>query len=387
MSFLNRGVAPRTLASYNKGSEDWADYIKHRLRCRSADEAITRWREQLDYHQHQYILIEYIMYLNGVKGFASERIGNILSSIRHYMRTHITDTSCFDSETVRLAVRAARLPAREQSLSKERRKRLPITTEMIIWLKEKYWKYHGPVIGRVDIDNRMTFLGVVIGMTFLRRVSEYTVDGRSSHTLLSDDITILIKKGLSVEGIPPWEVRSRMVDVNDVESIRFIFRSSKTDQGGRGTYLFLKNESDHEKELIKCILYWCIFSGVCTGKPFLSRIYKNRAKVLRPCMVNTMIKEVADQFGFSQVRDAFTSHSLRIGGATLLMANGVGRNTIQRIGGWSAAESASDTIYELNTPHDGSNLWSALDSSSSSNRISTQDIVSILPPTLIPRRK
>jgi hypothetical protein len=100
-----------------------------------------------------------------------------------------------------------------------------------------------------------------------------------------------------------------------------------------------------------------------------------------------MLKEVADQFGFSQVRDAFTSHSLRIGGATLLMANRVGRNTIQRIGGWAAVENASDTIYELNTPHDESNLWSALGSSSSQNQISTQDITAILPPTSLTRRK
>ena len=380
VSFLNKGVAPRTLDCYNKNSEDWVSFLMQRFQCCNASEALHNWMFQLNHIHQQYLLIDYIIYLNKEKGLADERISNILSGIRHYMRVHTMDISCFDSETVRLAVRATRLSPREQSLIKEKRKRLPITTDMVIWLKEKYWK-HGLVTSREDIDQRMTFLGVMIGMTFLRRVSEYTVDGRSNHTLLSDDVTILRKRGLRSEGIPPWAVTSCHVGVDEVESIRFIFRSSKTDQGGRGLYLFLKNESDYERELIKCILNWCIFSGTSNGKPFLSRLYKNRSKVLRPCMVNTMLKEVADQFGFSHVRGAFTSHSLRIGGATLLMANGVGRDTIQRIGGWAAAESASDSIYELNTPHDESNLWSALSSSPSKNHISTRDLVSILPPT------
>jgi hypothetical protein len=233
-----------------------------------------------------------------------------------------------------------------------------------------------------DIDNRMTFLGCAIGITFLRRVSEYnTVDNRSNHTLLTDDVSIMIRHQRNMLGncIGSWQVKLYNININDIASVRFVFRSNKTDQGGRGIYLFLKNESKYEMELIKCVLNWCIISQFKLSEPFLSRRYKNRSKVLRPCMVNTMLKQAADAFGFCQVRDAFTSHSLRIGGATTLMANDIDRSTIQRIGGWSIVESASDSIYELNTPHDESNLWSALSSTPTTNHISTQDIQSIIP--------
>jgi hypothetical protein len=134
VAFLNKGVAPRTLSCYGKSGADWVVFLKRELQCNTEDEALSKWRH-FNQLEHQSILIDYIMYLNEEKGLTSDRISNILSGIRHYMRVHLIDISCFDSETVRLAVRATRLPPRERSLFKEQRKRLPVTTDMVIWLK------------------------------------------------------------------------------------------------------------------------------------------------------------------------------------------------------------------------------------------------------------
>ena len=101
--------------------------------------------------------------------------------------------------------------------------------------------------------------------------------------------------------------------------------------------------------------------------------------MLQPKMINSALKTIADNFGLHHARHSFSSHSLRIGGATALIASGTARETIQRIGGWSTTTAASDSIYELFTPHENSNLWSALKNKTSSN-ISVNDIMSIVPP-------
>ncbi len=328
---------------------------------------------------HQlHIIIAYIKWLYEYKQWTSKQISSNISGVRDFIRGHLLDLTAFNHESVTLALRATQSNPRALSISRETKKRLPITTEMVNWYKELAWKY-GPVVSRDDIDQRMTFLGVVIGLTFLRRVSEYAYEGRTSHAILADDVHFITLDEFPI-AIPSFQVKNHALLINNIDSIRFIFRTSKTDQGGRGTYLFLRRHNMIELELIKCFLHWCMISCIEAGLPFLCRVYNGQRKMLRPRMVNDALKNIADAFGFQHVRDSFTSHSLRIGGATALIASGVSRETIQRIGGWSLSAASSDSIYELNTPRENSNLWSVLNNRLNSN-ITVQDIHAIIPPS------
>lgn len=328
--------------------------------------------------QQLHVIISYIKWLYEDKQWNTQKIGLNISGVRDFIRGHLLDLTAFNHESVTLALKATHANPRTVSLARETKKRLPVNVEMVAWLKHRMWK-DGRVTSMSDIDSRMVFLGVAIGLTFLRRVSEYAHDSRTDHAIIADDVHFITLDD-SPTAIASFDVRSCNLTIDQVDTMRFIFRTSKTDQGGRGTYLFLRRHNSNEYELIKCCLLWCMISGLEMGQPFLSRIYNGRRKLLRPRMVNDALKFVADNFGFQHVRNAFTSHSLRIGGATALIASGVNRETIQRIGGWSVTSSASDSIYELNTPRDNSNLWSALGSHSNSN-ITSKDISSIIPPS------
>lgn len=376
-AFLNRGLAKNTRANYSKAATVWLEFLwLHGFPTQGPHHPMPYWSTLRLSHQ-LYVIVSYIKWLHEFKQWETKKIGKHMSGVRDFIRGHLLDLTAFNHETVVLAVKAAtQTDSRALSLTRETKKRLPVIVEMVQWLKLRMWR-DGAVTDANDIDNRMTFLGITLGLTFLRRVSEYASDSRSDHAIVTDDVHF-ITRGDFPTAVASFDVRQCKLSVDHVDTIRLIFRTSKTDQGGRGTYLFLRRHSPTELELMRCLWIWCMISGLESGQPFLSRVYNGRRKLLRPRMVNTTLKLMADHFGFHHVRDSFTSHSLRIGGATTLSASGINRETIQRIGGWSVNASSSDSIYELYTPRENSNLWSALGSNSN---LSVRDVASIIPPS------
>ena len=377
VSFLNKGLAKNTLTNYIKSASIWVQFLSLHGFITHTSQPMTLW-SRMSVTQQLHIIISYIIWLYEEQGWATRKISQNISGVRHFIRGHLLGLEAFNHESVTLALKATQSDPRTISLLRETKKRLPVTTEMVMWFKERSWQF-GRVLSREDIDNRMIFLGVAIGLTFLRRVSEYTRDQRSDHTILSDDVHFISKHD-PPHVIVAFDIPNSSLTPQDISSLRFIFRTSKTDQGGRGTYLFLQSNNAAEYELIHCFYHWCMISGQASGEPFLSRVYLGLRKVLRPRMINDALKYIADSFGLKHVRNSFTSHSLRIGGATALIASGTDRETIQRIGGWSVAPTSSDSIYELNTPRANSNLWSVLNSHSNKH-VSINDVVSIIPPS------
>ncbi len=67
--------------------------------------------------------------------------------------------------------------------------------------------------------------------------------------------------------------------------------------------------------------------------------------------MNEALKDLARRAGFEGMEYAFASRSLRIGGATAMIAGGKQRNQVKRTGGWSA-RSDVDELYAQFTPAD-----------------------------------
>ena len=133
-------------------------------------------------------------------------------------------------------------------------------------------------------------------------------------------------------------------------SVLFVIRSSKT---GTGRYLYLTRKSVAESEAVDDVIEWAAASGSHRGDPFLARrrLGKNgqwgRLKLTRR-MMNEALKHLAVDVGMEH---AFASRSLRIGGATAMIAAGKSRETVKRAGGW-AERSEVDKIYQQFTPAD-----------------------------------
>ena len=131
----------------------------------------------------------------------------------------------------------------------------------------------------------------------------------------------------------------------------FVIRSSKT---GTGRYLYLTRKSPAESEAVDDVVEWAAASGSHRGDPFLARrrLGKNgqwgRLKLTRR-MMNEALKHLAVEAGFVGMEHAFASRSLRIGGATAMIAAGKSRETVKRAGGW-AERSEVDKINQQFTP-------------------------------------
>jgi hypothetical protein len=202
------------------------------------------------------------------------------------------------------------------------------------------------------------------------------VDNKSEkHALRAEDV--LFQRG---GGLPPlWAWTVGEARKEEIVSVLFVVRSSKTKEG---RYLYLGRHSDIESRTIDDVAEWARVSEVRRGDPFLSRweMGKNnqrRRKCLTREMINTTLKDLARKTGLDGVEFAFSSHSLRIGGATSMMAVGESQTSVKRAGGW-ARTSSCDEIYELNTPADRG----ALSITSSQFKVlGTNDVRRMLPPT------
>jgi hypothetical protein len=90
-------------------------------------------------------------------------------------------------------------------------------------------------------------------------------------------------------------------------------------------------------------------------------------------MVSTALKTAARHFGIDELY--FSTHSLRIGGASCGAAGGRSRSSLCRTGGWSEL-SASDAIYRHVTPQDRG-ILSLTDEGA--HLLTTQDLHSMVP--------
>jgi hypothetical protein len=222
----------------------------------------------------------------------------------------------------------------------------------------------------------MVYIGMALAFNFMWRASEYILDTKSNHAILSDDVIFIVN---SAKRYRTWELRT-VVFTPAIQSILFIIRSSKTDKKRTGRYLHLSRKSTLESELIDDIIYWAVNSKQNMGEPFLSRWFNNRNKKLTRKMITDSLRMIAEKLGFKgEMLFAFKTHSLRSGGATTIMSGGGSREVTKRIGGWGY-DSSCDQLYYMNTALDEG----ALSMSRTGVEILTSEHVhKLVPPSLL----
>ena len=336
--FMKRGLKKRTIERYNGNSNLWPLFAEKRgwgsdLCMKSASEG-----------QKRETIVSFVQWLAVERGINGDEIARIMSALRSRWVQACADVRIFEDESVELAKRAGRASsAREDHLKKERRRQLPVTMDLIMRERVSHW------VNSTDLDKNMTYMGMMLAFNFMWRISEYVMDSRSEeHALRAEDV-LFLRRG---DPWRTWEV-GKVAGKGDVKSVVFVIRSTKT---GAGRYLYLTGNSEFEAQSVEDVVEWARVSGIGRGDPFLSRwrIGKNgqrqRLKLSRR-MMNDALKDLARRSGFEGLEYAFASRSLRIGGATAMIAGGKQRNQVKRTGGWSA-QSNVDELYSQFTPAD-----------------------------------
>jgi len=298
--------------------------------------------EHLAFDTQRVVLVKFIRHLHE-NNITASVINQILASIQFFMKVHCKDVQVFADSSIQLARRATLPTQRSESIRKEKSTRYPVTLDMLMWLRHDYY-VHG------DIDDKMTYLGCILGFTFMWRVSQYVSDNRTGHAILSEDVRF---KLVSNRVIRPWEVKN--INKSVFECVVFVVRSNKQ-RGNETQHLYLGRKSIKETQLLEDLIEWCRISGVQEGDPFMSRYTTKGKRVthkkLTRNMVSTALKVVASAFGFDEVH--FAPHGLRIGAATAGKAKG-GREFVKGTAGWDP-KSDNDLRYEHGTPLDDNAL-------------------------------
>jgi hypothetical protein len=194
---------------------------------------------------------------------------------------------------------------------------------MIVELRCKLWE------GNCDVDDRMTYLGIILAYSLCLRVGEYAHDSstKGKHCIKNDDVYFLCMDGVQRS---PSELRLSHSAV--VSSVMIIIRSSKTDRTGRGRYEYVYPVTGLHQQLLADLTWWARNSLSGSGENFLSRYreYQGRLlhKVLTREMVAKALKVGATTIGIDATR--VSTHSLKIGGPSDMRAAGVGDEQIRR---------------------------------------------------------
>ena len=358
--WLSSGLAVNTRRTYQRGISEWETFAaSHSL---VTLDLFTR----TTYESSRQALVLFINHLQADIHMSSSQIKSVLMGLRHELVTSLHDVSSFDDESVRLARRATREPARLLHQRKRAHTRMAVTFDILEYLeKTLHAKNH--------VDSDMTYLGALLGFNFMLRGCEYMYDSRAPHALLCGDTTF---RTVDHHNYNPLELSSLPNPYATIHQAVFDLNSSKADQSGKGRYLYVsRDQGPSDAHILDTAISFCLRANHRSlSDPLLSRYLKGRAKRLHRGMVNDALKEAALHFGFDSLY--FSTHSLRIGGATCGAAAGRSDDTLSRIAGWSEKTSGSSRLYQHTTPQDAG-ILSARDQGS--YLLSTHDLRAMMP--------
>ena len=349
-SFLRQGVAESTAERYDRNAHEWQEFVGSR------GFGHDPWMAGFAVEEKRALVVLFILGLLK-KGKSDHYVRMTLSSLHHEYRVRCLDTSLFDSDaTIAVARKALGKRARELNLHHEKIKRMPVTLDMVQWLRVRYWK--------ATVEKSMVYIAVVLAFNYMWRVSEYVFkEGSGDHSIGADDVVIILEG--SDTRRHPWTITR--AEAHKVATILFVIRSSKADRTGKGRYLYLSRKSDVESQLVDDVIEWCVMSGVKQGEPLLSRWKVTGRGRARPTqlkltrkMVSDTRKFIARELGLDTVGFAISPHSLKIGGVASMKAAGIASSQVKKVAGF-ASESNCDVIYDRHTPLDDGALCIARD--------------------------
>jgi hypothetical protein len=246
-----------------------------------------------------------------------------MSAVRYYLKLANLDIMFLDAPWVASARTAMTLMFRRDNPIAGR-KGLPFTCDMIVHAESKTFNTNSPY-------NHAINTGMKIASTCLMRVCEYLPGSPVvDHWARSQDVCFRL---LDDSVVPSWRA-AKDAPIDLVVSTIVKVRGGKNDVEGEGHSMeFFKSAMG--KDCAYCIVTslhsWAVRAQPLFGQPFLSW---RGEWVLSYDRLSKAIKKVASEMGLDPTR--YRTHSLRIGGASMLAAAGRPDYEIQKLGRWKS---------------------------------------------------
>ena len=270
-------------------------------------------------------LMSYMTHMYFEEKKKPKTINIYLTGIRFVLKVNQLDISIFSSVVISSYRTSLNLIYRtDNPIADELR--LPFTCDMLMDAIRNV--YNTP-----SIEHSMFRTAMTLSFSCLLRASEYL----GVHAVRCGDIlfTIHMKNGQTTK-LSSEKVQALLSRIGRVLNVDITVRYSKTDKFGHGHHYSFKAGAHHADsfDLVQMLFdHACLLIASQPSTPFFKSIGPVKF-ILTYNAFTAAIRCIARRFGLPELR--FKSHSMRIGGACNMLANGVSETIIKLVGKWKS---------------------------------------------------
>ena len=269
------------------------------------------------------VMMAFISHLFFDKSLKPTTISTYLASIKYLLKTSGVDIFFLSSPAVSSVRTGMCLVFRRNNLAADTRT-LPITVDFILFARRLY--------GMGTPEKRVIVVALILAFTCLFRSCEYV----GKYKLRSRDVIFEFKVSGRVSPVLvcAYDESLSKFSKDDLCGVIVHNAGAKNDPEGEGYRFNYPRQSPSDNaafDIVEVLYDWAVTARVRADDPFLS--YRNKW-CLSYSVFQDAIKTVAFRLGLDPSR--FSTHSCRIGGASLLAAAGMQDYMIQIIGRWKS---------------------------------------------------
>jgi hypothetical protein len=279
------------------------------------------------------IIISFMSYLYDL-GRRGSKLKSVISRVKQCMVFKGYPSEHFSHPRCSQALKASRYTTEEVLQLKEylaEHGQLPLTLDMIMSIKEKYWKDDGLCLDKQMRYNRGVFLCLLLGYDTGKRIGNLThrtSRAKEDHCVRTQHVRFHFSQSTHYEGEPIVVAGPDLIDFMTkhhppsacVTKMTILFHTQKS----TGIYQVTPTKSESfgrsteiESWFLDNMLFWCLQNkNEPEDELFTRRIRNGTRKKLLAKDVTAAIKEAASVNGFDPKR--FGSHSMRRGFVTIM---------------------------------------------------------------------
>ncbi len=314
-------VQSSTRKTYSVGVHAWFNFCSlvkcdPLLRCApSGFSCVFGFREDL--------LLDFMGYYCLDLKYRPTTISTYLAAIKFMLKTSGVDISFFSSPVVS-AARTGMCMLFRQNVLKADERTMPVTVDFIVSAISIFGSVNQP-------QRQVVVVAMVLAFTCLFRSCEYLGKYRVKARDILFEFRVCGSANIFVSASD-----SNLISFSrdNVCGVLINNEAAKNDPEGEGyRFHYPRQMSSVEVafDIVEILFDWAVCARLSSGDPFVS--YRKKW-VLSYSTFQKAIKHVARKLGLDERR--YSTHSLRIGGATLLAAAGLPDYIIQLIGRWKS---------------------------------------------------
>ena len=282
----------------------------------------------------------------------------VSAGIRHHFIAALRPVEWFECQIITSARAACRQSCdeiREFKRDAKSRATLPVSEDMLMEARVRLWVNKTWEWG--DIDEKMTYLGLMWGFDQVARVGEYTAAESSSenHGVQVWQLSFITKaKEGGQQRVVPGAGLAQAISVDpNCEIVACEVEASSHKGGALSKKKLIGRRSREESEWLDDLVAWIAKSQLAAEDLIFTR-YKAKTvggkvfkKRLSAEMIRSAVKDMAINAGFPPER--FSAHSLRKGGMSQMRGLGASSDDRRDRGNYADGSKVYDTVYDYST--------------------------------------